>query len=285
MKIIAIIHARMSSSRLPGKVLKDLKGRSVFYHHVERLRQCAKIEHIYLATSKSKENQPLIEEAQRYGISYYAGAEEDLLERYTTIAKKESADVVVRCGCDKPLLSYEIINRLLEEFNEEDLLYVSTPLPRGIGSEVLATRALTEIRKYYRGPAISRYIFEYPHRFKIRGIEVDDEFSRPELRLTLDTSEDYQLIQHLYNRFYEDGKPASLREIFRYLDDHPALANMNRLVEDKQVNVYLRELTEKPTFSVYQNRHGKYVVKNRMQEIIAPEDFKKIISNLEWENV
>lgn len=278
-----MIHGRMSSSRLPGKVLKGLEGKSVFYHHYERLRQCKKIDSIYLATSKNKNNAALIEEAKRYNIPFYAGAEEDLLERYIVIAQREKSSIVVRCGCDKPLVSYEIIDQLLNEYKNEDLLYVSTPLPIGIGSEVLSCCALEKIRQHYRGPAISRYIFEYPHLFRTRGIEVDDEFSRPELRLTLDTIQDYELIKHLYEHFYIDGRPVDLREVFKYLDDHPELANMNRFVENKQVNVYLKNLKGKPVFSIYQCANGKYAVKNRMEEIISPIEFKKTITNLEWE--
>lgn len=283
MKIVAIIHARMSSSRLPGKVMKDLKGKSVFYHHYERLLQCPKIDKIYLATSKSALNKPLIEEAKRYGIPYYVGAEEDLLERYTTIMRKEDAGIVVRSGCDKPLLSYEVVNNLLDEYDGEDLLYITTPMSRGTGSEVLSRKALEEIRKHYRGPAISKYIMEYPYRFKIRGVEVDDELSRPEFRLTLDTEEDYKLISALYELFYHDDVPVNLREAFKYLDDHPGLANKNRFVEDTQINVYLKEIVKTPVFSLCLSSRGKYFVKNRMGEIVSHDEFLKALDDIVWE--
>ncbi|MBN1493243.1 MAG: hypothetical protein JW938_03765 [Candidatus Omnitrophica bacterium] len=283
MKIIGIIHARMSSSRLPGKVMKDLAGRSVFYHHYERLSQCKPLAAIYLATSKDQSNVPLIEEAKKYGIPYYAGADEDLLERYLAIAKKEKADAVVRCGCDKPLFSYEIVNQLLGEYKGEDLLYVTTVLPLGIGSEILSVSALAEVRKHYRGPAMSRYIHEYPYKFKIKGIEVDDAFSHPEVRLTLDTEEDYALLRKLCELFYSEGKLVDLREVFKYLDDHPELANSNRFSVVRQVNTYVAELTDKPVFSVYQTKAGKYVVKNRMGEIVPKEEFLDSLDNIEWE--
>lgn len=273
----------MSSSRLPGKVMKDLMGRSVFYHHVERMRQCNKVESIYLATSKNDLNKPLIEEATKYGLPYYAGADEDLLERYITILSKEKADVVVRCGCDKPLFSYEIVNHLLDEYRDEDLMYSSTPLGRGIGSEVLSLSALKRIRDHYRGPAISKYIFEYPHLFKIRGIEVDNELSRPEFRLTLDTVEDYELLNIIYKKFYKDGVPVDVKEVFKYLDDNPDLANMNRFVEDKKVNIYLTELEKKSVFSIYRIKNGNYIVKNRMGEIISSSELVENIKRLKWE--
>lgn len=284
MKIIAIIHARMSSSRLPGKVMKKLSGKLVFYHHYERLKQCKGLDAIWLATSKNKNNKPLIEEAKKYNIPYYAGADEDVLERYAVITKKENADAVLRCGCDKPLLSYEIVNALLDVYGGEDLLYVSTPLPRGIGSEILSRPAMERIRHHYRGPAISKYITEYPHLFKVRTIEVDDEFSRPEFRLTLDTEDDYKLIKTLYERFYKDGKPLDLREVFKFLDDNPEISNINRFEQEKHINVYLSKLKDKPVFSIYQVQNGKYVVRNRMGELIHPSEFNNALPDIIWED-
>ena len=283
MKIIAIIHARMSSSRLPGKVLKDLNGKSVFYHHVERLRMNEKLDSIYLATSKNKNNKPLVEEARKYNIPCYAGAEEDVLERYSVIAEMENADAVLRCGCDKPLVSFEVTSKLINKYHDEDLLYVSTPLPRGIGTEIISSVALEKIRKYYRGPAITKYIAENPHLFKTRVVEVGDEFSRPEFRLTLDNEEDFKLIGILYKLFYKSGIPVDLREVFRHLDDHPELANINRFVKEKQINTYVRELDNKPVFSIYRKRNGKYVAKNRMGEVVPLSEFNKGLSNIIWD--
>ena len=281
-KIIAIINARMTSSRLPGKVIMDLNGKSVFYHHVDRMRQCKGISGIHLATSKNPSNKPLIDEASSYGIPYYAGAEEDLLERYITILRNENADATVRCAGDQPLFSHEIVDKMLNEYGDEDLLYVSTLLGKGIGLEILSLSALTRIREKYRGPAMAKYILEYPYLFKIRGVEVDDEFSRPEFRLTLDVPEDYELIKAIYERFYTDGVPVDLREVFKYLDDHPELANLNRFVEDKRINTYVKELVEKPVFSIYQDRNGSYLVKNRMGERMSSENFIKHVKTLKW---
>jgi spore coat polysaccharide biosynthesis protein SpsF len=191
--------------------------------------------------------------------------------------KKEKADIVVRTGCDKPLLSYEIINELLDRYNDEDLLSPSTPLPKGIGSEILSLSVLKKIHKYYRGPAISKYIIEYPHLFKIRAIKVDSEFSRPEFRLTLDTEEDFKVINTLYQLFYRDGRPVNLREAFKYLDDHPELANLNRFVKESQINVYMKEISGKPVFSIYKDQDNEFIVKNRMGETISYPEFKGIM--------
>lgn len=281
-KIIAIIHGRMSSSRLPGKVLMPLAGKTVFSHHVERMRQCPKVQAIVLGTSKNSNNHPLIEEAERVGIPFYAGAEEDVMERYITVAEREGADAIVRCGSDKPLFSFEIVNTLLDAYRDEDLLYAATPLSKGIGSEIISLNSLQQIHEKYRGPAISKFMYEYPHLFKTRGIGVDDEFSRPEFRLTLDTPEDYRVLSIIYERFYEPYRPVDLRKVFRYLDDHPEVANINRFSEETQVNIYVRELEEKPIMAIYRGRDGKAVIKGRMGEIIARDEFEQAFKNLEW---
>jgi len=282
-KIIAIIHGRMSSSRLPGKVLMPLSGETVFFHHVERLKQCPKVKAIFLGTSKNPNNQPLIAEANRINIPTYAGAEEDVLERYITIAERERADFIVRCGCDKPLFSYEIVNTLLDNHRKEDLLYCATQLGKGIGSEIISLSSLKKIHEYYRGPAISKYMYEYPHLFKMRGFEVDDEFSRPDFRLTLDTPEDYKLFNILYDEFYTSGHPVDLREVFRYLDDNPDLANINRFSVEKQVNTYVKDLEMKPLMSIYRKKDGKIFVQNRLGQNISKQEFLLSLDNFEWE--
>jgi spore coat polysaccharide biosynthesis protein SpsF len=282
-KFIAIIHGRMSSSRLPGKVLMPLAGETVFFHHVERMKQCPKVQTIFLGTSKNPNNQPLIAEANRINIPTYAGAEEDVIERYISIAEREGADFIVRCGCDKPLFSYEIVNVLLDNHRNEDLLFCTTLLGKGIGSEIISLNSLKTIHKYYRGPAISKYMHEYPHLFTMRGIEVNDEFSRPDFRLTLDTPEDYKLFSILYEEFYIPGQPVDLKNVFRYLDDNPEIANINRFSVEKQVNRYVKELETKPMMTVYREKNGKVYVLNRMGQNISKQDFFRSLENLEWD--
>lgn len=284
-KIVAIVHGRMTSSRLPGKVLKELSGKTVFYHHLERMRQCKGLQSIYLATSKDKSNQPLIDEAKKCGVPYYAGAAEDILERYIAVARKENAHAVIRCGCDKPLFSYEIVGRLIEEYDGEDLLYVTNPLGKGAGAEIISLSAMEKVHEKYQGPAITKYMHEYPYLFKIKGVEVDDELSRPEFRIALDTKEDYELMKVIYEKFYTDGTPIDIKEVFKFLDDHPDVANINRFVEEKQVNEYVKDLIRQPVFSIYQNKNGKYVVNNRMNEVVTHKEFKDILKGMQWEEI
>jgi spore coat polysaccharide biosynthesis protein SpsF len=279
-KVIPIINSRMDSSRLPGKVILDLKGKSVFSHQVERMRQSSSIESPYLVTTKSEKNKPLIKEAIKENIPYYCGAEEDIAERFISVLEKENANAAIRCAGDQPLFSYEIVDLLLSEYKGEDYLYPSTKLGEGIGLEIFSLNALKKSRKYYRGPALAKYILEYPHKFKIRGIEVYDDLSRPEFRLTLDTIEDYNLISLIYEKFYDGAKPVDLRQVYKFLDDNPNISNMNRNVEETNVNTYVHGLSERPIFTIYKNSNGKFIIKNRMSEIVQADEFKFFYKNL-----
>lgn len=276
-KVIAVAHARLSSSRLPGKVLKTICGHSVLYHHIERLRQCPEIDEIWLGTTKSPNNAPLIEEAKKIGIPYYAGAEEDVVERYLEIGRRTNADVFVRCGCDKPLFSYEVVNTLLDEYTNEDVMSSSTPLGRGIASELLSMSCIERIYEHYHGPAITKHVYEYPHLYRTRAVPIDDELSRPEFRLTLDTEEDFDLIKKLYSLFYEPGQPVDLREVYKYLDDNPELANINRFVEEKQVNSYVKELAAQPALTLHLCPDGHYLVKDRLGQLVPKNELLNIL--------
>lgn len=282
-KIVGIIHARMKSSRLPGKVLLDLKGRTVFYHHIERMRQCKGLDSIYLATSVDPENKPLIDEAKRLNIPYYCGLEEDVLERLIAIADLEKADAVIRCGCDKPLFSFEIIDQVIDQYQGEDYVSANNIKARGINTELFSTTALKKIHQEYQGEFITNYVKEYPHLFRIKGLEAPKDLAWKDFRLAMDTPEDYQMIKAIYDHLYEDKKPVPLAKALLFLDAHPEISNINRFVEESKGNSYGAQLDDKPIFSIYQKASGKYVVKNRIGENVSYKEFQGILEQARWE--
>lgn len=104
---------------------------------------------MYLATSRSSDNLPLIEEARKYGLKIYAGEEEDVVERYLSIGEKEGADALLRIGCDKPLFSIEIASQLISSYNGEDNLTVASAIGVGVGCEIVSTTALKVVHERY----------------------------------------------------------------------------------------------------------------------------------------
>ncbi|MBF0118026.1 MAG: hypothetical protein HQK79_04270 [Desulfobacterales bacterium] len=275
-KIVAVINARMKSTRLPGKALLPLAERSSLFHHFQRLSQVKGIDCIYLATSTDKENSPLIKEAEQLKLKIYIGAEEDIVERYMEIGQKESADAMIRCGCDKPLFSYDIANIMVQTYTDDDLLFISDPVPAGLGIEIVSTKAMEITHRHYHGTAISQYMREKPHLFKLKPISVDKLFQRPEYRFCLDTEEDYAFHKCIYDELY-DGTPIEPEKLLCFLDDNPSIGRLNQTVNTKEVNIYSQSLNSRPVFSIYLGKEGKYLVLGRDDQPIPYMDFIDLV--------
>jgi len=273
-KVIGVITARMTSDRLPGKVMKKIAGKSLFTHHVERMRKIKGLDGIFLATSKDPSNRELIKEAERLGCGWYAGAEEDIVERHIKLCEREAADAVLRIPCDAPLFDTESASVSVEEFKKEyrDYIYVSNmTMMQGTARELVSYNALLEVHKYYRGPAITTYIVENMDKFETFGIEMDIDLCRPEYRLTVDHPADLELIRQIFEALY-NGEPIALRDIYAWLDDNPQVAKINSRVEVSGINQYFAYLTDRPLYSIVASGK-KYIVLNEQKQMIDPEEF------------
>lgn len=225
MKIAAIIQARMGSTRLPGKVMKTLGDRTVIGHVIDRCRAIPSVTKVIVATTTSHEDDMICKEAERYGVSYYKGSEENVLSRYYEAAKISQADVIVRITSDCPLLDPQISNKVIEEFLRSGCDYVSSGLsetfPRGMDTEVFSFEALEE--SYFKATEsfekehVTPYIYLHPDRFELQSFSNDTDLSG--YRLTLDTEEDWSLISRIYDELYHGeifGLPAVLELFARY---------------------------------------------------------------------
>ncbi|HOE16845.1 MAG TPA: hypothetical protein PLX02_04970 [Syntrophorhabdaceae bacterium] len=277
-KVIGVITARMASTRLPGKVLKEIAGKTNFAHHVERMRRMIGLDGIFLATSKDPRNEPLIKEAERLGCGWYAGAEQDVVERHVALCEREEADAVVRVTCDCPLFDMDSASRSVELFKKKlyDFIYISNmPVIYGTLSELISYKALIEVHKHYRGPAVSLYIRENMGSFKTCGIEIDSELCRLEYRLTVDEPADLELVRHIYEALYR-GEPLGLKEVYTWLDDNPEIAQINKDVNVKGVNVKVANLMEVPLYSIVRSGN-KYIILDEQKKSISPSNFLKKI--------
>lgn len=275
-KIIGVITARMSSTRLPGKVMLKICGKSVFALHVERMRGVSGISDIYLATSKDRSNKVLIEESKRLKIKYYRGCEEDILERHISIMNKEKADAALRITCDMPLFDVSSLSRFVEIFKKEyyDYLYVADPVRvQGTTGELISRKAMIRAGKGYRGPAIAQPIIEHMESYKTLGIDIHRELSRPEYRLTLDYPEDFEVITFIYEKLYK-GKSISLYDVYKLLDDNPHIAQINKNLKIKGVNIYSANLLDTPKYSIVKSGN-KYVILNGNKSSVSLEEFLK----------
>ncbi len=280
-KVIGVITARMASTRLPGKVLQKMAGKSVFAHHVERMQHVQGLDGVFLATSEDPKNRELIEEAERLGCGWYAGAEQDIVDRHVRLCEREQADAVIRVTCDSPIFDIGSAGRFIEEFNREYCDYISVSnmtMIQGTLSELIAYRALVEVHKHYRGAAISLPIKENPDKFKLRGIEIDIDLCRPEYRLTIDELIDIEMIRRIYEALYK-GSPLDLHEVYTWLDDNPLVAKMNMRVGIKGCEQQSANLTEVPLFSVVKSGK-KHVILDEQKRMIEPAQFLDALKTL-----
>ena len=142
-KIGVIIQARMSSTRLPNKIMLNLVEKPVLWHVIERCKK-AKVDEVIIATSKNKENNVIEEFCKQYEVSYFRGSENDVLKRYYDTAKKFNLDIIIRITSDCPLISPEIIDNLINEFNYGKADYISNvsnrSYPRGLDVEIFSLK-------------------------------------------------------------------------------------------------------------------------------------------------
>jgi spore coat polysaccharide biosynthesis protein SpsF len=241
MKIVAIVQARMGSSRLPRKVLKDLGGATVLDRVLNRLGRSWLIQESVVATTIEPADDAIVEHCERTGRKVFRGSEQDVLDRYYQAAKYVNADVVVRITSDCPVIDPEVTDGTIRAFLDRHADYASNVLvrtyPRGLDTEVMTVQALErawrESNKPHQREHVTPYIYENPSEFKLHGIENDTDCSRH--RWTVDTPEDLELLRAIYERF--GGRDDfGWREVLKLVESDPSLAEINRNIVQKAVH-------------------------------------------------
>jgi spore coat polysaccharide biosynthesis protein SpsF len=241
MKTVAIIQARMGSSRLPRKVLKDLGGATVLDRVLNRLGRSRLIQESLVATTTEPADDAIVEHCERTGWKVFRGSEQDVLDRYYQAAKYLNADVVVRITSDCPVIDPEVTDATIRAFLDQHAYYASNiqvrTYPRGLDTEVMTVQALErawrESTKPYQREHVTPYIYENPSEFKLHGIENDTDCSRH--RWTVDTPEDLQLLRAIYERF--GGRDDfGWRAVLKLVESDPSLAEINGHIAQKVVH-------------------------------------------------
>ena len=242
LKKIATVEARMSSSRLPGKVLLPLAGKPALERLVERARRAKKIEDVVIATTVNPQDDPIVDWARKAGVSVFRGSEEDVLLRVLEAARAFKGEVIVELTGDCPLLDPAHIDELVGFWEESGLDYVSNTLertyPRGFDTQVFARSVLEEVDRLTQDPAdrenVSLYIYEHPQRYKLGGNTAPPELYGPDIRICTDTREDYEVIGRIYDALYPNNPAFGAREIMDYLRAHPEVAAINARIQQKK---------------------------------------------------
>lgn len=238
---IAIIQAHMGSTRLPGKVMKRVCNKEVLLHVYERCLKSNILDKIIIATSNNEENDYIEEFCKMYNIEYFRGAETDVLDRYYECAKLYNPDIIVRVTSDCPLLEPKLIDYWVESILKDKIEFVEEEkeIFTGAGLDVFTYDALIKMKNNAindkQKEHVVGYYYDNKDKFTHKIYPLNDELTYlyRNYRLTLDTYEDFNLINNLYNKFYKDGY-VDLKEVMDYIDNNKEVLNINKSVVQKK---------------------------------------------------
>lgn len=240
MTTVAIIQARMGSTRLPGKIMHDLAGAPVLVRCVERARRATTLDRVVVATTEEPADNAVVALCDERSYPCTRGSQDDVLDRYYRAAQHHNADIVVRITSDCPLIEPEIIDRVIQAFHTNPCDYASNILPlrtypRGLDLEVFSFDALSRAWHEDHNPAwrehVTPYLYRHPERFKLHAISNDADYSH--MRWTVDTPEDLLFVQKIYAAF--NGRDNfSWCDVLRVLEQHPEWLEINRHIQQKQ---------------------------------------------------
>jgi spore coat polysaccharide biosynthesis protein SpsF len=241
MTAVAVIQARMGSTRLPGKSLADLGGSPLLDWSVERAKAAPGIDEVVVATSTLAEDDEIADHAGRHQIACVRGSADDVLARYALAVSQHPADVIVRITADCPFVDPAIIERTIATVADAE--YASTSLdgryPRGLDVEAVRREVLETAAAEATDPAerehVTLFIYRRPDRFRCRPVEAPDWARRSDLRFTVDEDADLALVRALVAGTGGTARTLTGVEIIRFLDDHPEIATLNRAVAHRNV--------------------------------------------------
>lgn len=244
MKIVAIVQARMGSTRLPGKVMRTILDKPIILWDIDRISSSMLIDEIVIAIPYGKENDIIESTIRQYNnkIVVFRGSESDVLDRYYKAAVQTKADTIIRITSDCPLIDPTIVDKVIEEFLNNECDYCSNTLeltyPRGMDTEIFTFNALektwNEAKEDYEREHVTPYIREHPDIFKQHNVSNEEDLSH--LRLTLDTTEDFDLITKIYQYLYPTKKMFLLKDIQELLEKQSDLIKINEYVMQKIVH-------------------------------------------------
>ena len=252
MKTGAIVQARTSSTRLPGKVLKDLpygSGITVLEQVIRRLKRSEKLDTVIIATTLDIRDDEIVKIANKEKVPYYRGDMNDLLSRYYHTAVEYDLDIIVRITSDCPVIDPKVVDQVVGRFFERKLDYTANTLkrtyPHGMDVEVFTFYALEKsyrmAQKDYEREHVTPYIRMHPEMFKFANIEAPEELYGPDIRVTLDTEEDYALLCAIYDYLYFSDPYFTVRDIIKLIEDKPWLRLINNKVVQKKILNSLEE--------------------------------------------
>jgi len=239
MNIVCTVEARMGSSRLPGKTMMKILGKPMLELMIERLKRTKQINDIIIATTTEPKDEVIAELAKKVNVKYFRGSEEDVLGRVLDAAKSIDADVIVQTTGDCPLIDPVVLDMIIEEYLNNDYDYVcninspeynpflSSNFPVGLDAHVFSVKILEKVVQLTDDPFdhehVSVYIYDHPEKFKIHCIKAPEEYNYPELWLSVDQKEEFDLIKKIFESLYPKNPEFSILDVIEFLKNDPVL--------------------------------------------------------------
>jgi spore coat polysaccharide biosynthesis protein SpsF len=237
---LVIVQARMGSSRLPGKVLKEVCGRTLLELQYERIQQAARTDRIMIATTSEVMDDPIEWLCQSRNIECFRGSENDVLDRFCRAARAAgcaSGDAVIRITADCPLLDYQVLDELIELFRDSGADYASNinppTYPDGLDAEIFTyaalERAWQEASLTSEREHVTPYLRNHPEIFSQANLQHDTDLSY--LRWTVDEPQDLEMIRIIYEKLYPVNKYFVMADVLKLIEENPDLLEINKGLE------------------------------------------------------
>ena len=245
MKVVCLVQARVGSTRLPGKILKEICGKTILHHEIDRLKKCKEIDEIVIATTDKEDDDKIVNEAKKLSVKYFRGSENDVLSRFYYSAKENNADIIVRVTSDCPCIDFEILDKMLiyfkEKYKEKQVDYLSNTIkrtyPRGYDIEIFTFSALEKsyinAKKEYEREHVTPYIYDKTNNFLKLSFENKENYSN--YRVTLDTIEDFIVIKNIFENLYYKNPYFKLNDVVQYLNNNLHIVDINKHIEQKKL--------------------------------------------------
>lgn len=265
MKIGFLITARLKSTRLPFKVLRDLNGETVIGRIIERAKEVKDISEIVVCTSTNPQDKSLVDIAKEKNVYYFNGDEEDVIKRLFDAARFFSMDYFIGITADNPLFSIYYSNLVVNEIKRKGSDYIRlNGLPVGVavyGLNVKALKTLCKVKTVVN-TEFWGYLINRPEIFDVTTIDVKGQLNRPDLNLTLDYEEDYELINNIYTNV-PFKRIINMFDVVQYLNKNPEVAKINK----DSVHLDLDKKTKEEINKNFKER--LYEIKNIKKQIYA----------------
>ena len=245
MRVVIIDQARMQSTRLPGKILKQVMGKSLLEYQIERLCRVKRADDIVIATTIGEAEQPIVDLCEKLGVSFFRGSEEDVLSRYYQAALLQNADVVVRVTSDCPIIDPGVVDQIIAFYLDQlpQFDYVSNcrerSFPRGMDTEVFSFKALEEAHRLATEKEhrehVTPFISLSPERYRLGHVAHDRDESRH--RWTVDVEEDFELMRRIIEALYPAKPEFTMQDCLDLLSQYPEWSRINT----KKTHVYYGE--------------------------------------------